>query len=216
MVWGLAVSVLVIFVFALGSEAVDRLGLSLDPSLIINLGTLLLLLPVWYFTIFKYGASWSDLGLRAFPPATFRTGCLLMITALVFNLGYGLFLGLFGLQIQPDIAPVFENSTYPLALFVGGAVVAPFVEEVFFRGFIFAGLRGKWRWKTAMWVSAGLFALAHIIPTSILPIFILGIIFAYLYQISGSIWPAIVMHMLTNTLALAVAYALWQGWLPTP
>jgi membrane protease YdiL (CAAX protease family) len=67
-----------------------------------------------------------------------------------------------------------------------------------------------------MLLSAGLFALAHILPTSILPIFILGVIFAYLYQISGSIWPAIIMHMLTNILALSVAYGLSQGWLTPP
>jgi membrane protease YdiL (CAAX protease family) len=209
--------ILLIFIFALVmGEVVARWGLSLDPSLVINLGTLLLLLPVWYFTIFKYGASWADLGLRAFRPALFGFGCLLMIAAMVFTSAYGWFLGLFGLQIQPDIAPLFTDTTYPFAIFVGGAVVAPFVEEVFFRGFVFAGLRGRWPWKTAMLLSAGLFALAHILPTSILPIFILGVIFAYLYQISGSIWPAIIMHMLTNILALSVAYALSQGWLTPP
>ncbi|MEW5957318.1 MAG: CPBP family intramembrane glutamic endopeptidase [Chloroflexota bacterium] len=49
-----------------------------------------------------------------------------------------------------------------------------------------------------------------------LPIFMLGLIFAYLYQVSGSIWPAILMHILTNTLALSVAYAMSQGWAPLP
>ena len=78
------------------------------------------------------------------------------------------------------------------------------------------GLRGKWGWPKAALVSAGLFAVAHVIPTSILPIFILGLIFAFLYQASGSIWPAILMHMLTNTVALLVAYATSQGWLSLP
>jgi membrane protease YdiL (CAAX protease family) len=41
-------------------------------------------------------------------------------------------------------------------------------------------------------------------------------IFAFLYQVSGSIWPAILMHMLTNSLALSAAYAISQGWVPTP
>ena len=63
-------------------------------------------------------------------------------------------------------------------------------------------------------VSAGLFALVHFVPTSILPILLLGLIFAFLYQISGSIWPAILMHMLTNTVALLSAYAVSQGWMP--
>ena len=58
--------------------------------------------------------------------------------------------------------------------------------------------------------------MAHVILTSILPIFILGVIFALLYQISGSIWPAILMHMLTNTIALSIAYAVFQGWISVP
>jgi membrane protease YdiL (CAAX protease family) len=65
-------------------------------------------------------------------------------------------------------------------------------------------------------VSSALFAVAHVVPTSFLPIFILGWIFAFLYKASGSIWPAILMHMLTNTLALSAAYAISQGWVPAP
>ena len=139
-----------------------------------------------------------------------------MALSLVVNLVYASLLGLFGLEIQPDIELIFESTDLPLALLFGGAVVAPFVEELFFRGFVFSGLRGKWGWPKAALVSAGLFAVAHVIPTSILPIFILGLIFAFLYQASGSIWPAILMHMLTNTVALLVAYATSQGWLSLP
>ena len=83
-------------------------------------------------------------------------------------------------------------------------------------GFVFTGLRRRMDWKQAALASAGLFALAHFMPTSILPIFLLGLIFAYLFQFSGSIWPAIFMHMLTNTVALSAAYAVSQGWIPTP
>jgi membrane protease YdiL (CAAX protease family) len=45
-------------------------------------------------------------------------------------------------------------------------------------------------------------------PTAFIPIFILGYIFAVLYRFSGSIWPGILMHVLTNSLALGAAYLL--------
>jgi membrane protease YdiL (CAAX protease family) len=137
-----------------------------------------------------------------------------MALSLLFNLGYAALLSFFDLQMQPDIAIAFESTRFPFLLLFGGAVVAPLVEEIFFRGFVFAGLRGRWNWQAAAIISAGLFALAHFVPTSILPIFLLGLIFAFLYQISGSIWPAILMHMLTNAVALISAYAVSQGWLP--
>jgi len=214
--WGLALAVLWIIAFVILGEVGNRLGLEIDSSMVVVLGTLLLLLPVWYFTVYKYGVSWADLGLRGFKPRAIGFGCGLMLLSLLFNLIYASFLGLFGLEIQPDIDQMFDNTNLPVILLFGGAIVAPVIEEIFFRGFIFAGLRNRWNWKIAAAASAGLFALAHILPTSILPIFILGLIFAFLYQISGSIWPAILMHMLTNTVALSAAYAASQGWMPTP
>jgi len=214
--WGLGIFVLWMVFLATVSIAAEKLSLPLDAGLIVVFGEVVLLLPAWYFSIYKYGATWASLGLRGFRPTAVGLGCGLMLLSLAFNLIYASFLAIFNLRIQPDIQLVFSKTSFPLALLFGGAVVAPFIEEVFFRGFVFAGLRGRWDWKRAAWVSAALFALAHVVPTSIMPIFILGLIFAFLYQTSGSIWPAILMHVLTNTAALLAAYAVSQGWLPTP
>ena len=214
--WGLGVFILWILFFAVTGLLGQRLELPIDAGLLVVFGEAVLLLPVWYFTVHKYGMSWTDLGLRGFQPWAVGIGCGLMLLSLFFNLIYAAFLSLFNLQIQPDIALMFESTSFPLALLFGGAVVAPFVEEVFFRGFVFTGLRQRLGWKQAAIASAGLFALAHFMPTSILPIFILGLVFAFLYQLSGSVWPAILMHMLTNTIALSAAYAVAQGWVPMP
>jgi membrane protease YdiL (CAAX protease family) len=138
-----------------------------------------------------------------------------MLASVLFNAIYAAFLGLFGLQIQPDIAIVFNQTEFPILLLIGGAIIAPIIEEIFFRGFIFAGLQKRWPWPVAGAISALLFAILHFVPTSYLPIFILGFIFAYLYYRAGSIWPAILMHMLTNTIALSVAYAVSEGWVPS-
>jgi len=214
--WGLGVFVLWILFFGIVGLIGERVALPVDAGLMVVFGEAVLLLPVWYFTIHKYGINWADLGLRGFQPWAVGLGCGLMLLSLLFNLVFAAFLSLFDLQIQPDIAVIFESTRFPLALLFGGAVVAPFVEEIFFRGFVFSGLRHQLGWKQAALASAGLFALAHFIPTSILPILILGLIFAFLYQLSGSIWPAVLMHMLTNTIALSAAYAVSQGWMPTP
>jgi membrane protease YdiL (CAAX protease family) len=131
-----------------------------------------------------------------------------MLLSLAFNFIFGLFLGLFGLRIQPDLIPIFAQLSSPWFLLIGGAIVAPFVEEVFFRGFVFAGLRPRYGWQRAAVISSALFALIHLVPTAILPIFLLGYIFAYLYQRSNSIWPAILMHSATNAVALGAAYVM--------
>jgi len=191
-------------------------GLPLDASAIIIVGTALLLVPVWYFSIYKYGATWADLGLRPFKAASVGLGCGLMLASLLFNIVYAAGLAVFNARMQPNIDLMFAGTQFPLLLLLGGALLAPIIEEIFFRGFVFSGLQQRWGWQKAAVISAGMFAAAHITPTAIIPIFILGLIFAYLYRVSNSIWPAIFMHMLTNTVALVAAYIVTQGWIPTP
>jgi hypothetical protein len=214
--WGLVVFILWIFFLLIASLISKNLALPVDMGLLIIFGEVILLVPVWYLTVHKYGVRWSALGLQKFHPAAVGIGCGLMLLSLLFNLVYASILAIFDWQIQPDIDQLFEQTAYPLTLLFGGAVVAPFVEEVFFRGFVFTGLIKKWNWQRAAFISSALFAVAHVVPTSFLPIFVLGWIFAFLYKTSGSIWPAILMHMLTNTLALSAAYAISQGWVPAP
>jgi membrane protease YdiL (CAAX protease family) len=183
-------------------------SLDLNFGLAISLGELVLLVPVWLLAVRKYGVGRDALGLRSFKWEMIGLGFGLMFLSIAFNFVFGLFLGLFGLRIQPDLIPIFAQLSSPWFLLIGGAIVAPIVEEIFFRGFVFAGLRPRYGWRRAAVISSALFALIHLTPTAILPIFVLGYIFAYLYQRSNSIWPAILMHSATNAIALGAAYVM--------
>jgi membrane protease YdiL (CAAX protease family) len=132
----------------------------------------------------------------------------------LFNATYSAFLAVFGLRMQVDLVPVFAELSSPWWLLLAGIVVAPVVEELFFRGFVFAGLAQRYSWRKAALISSALFALVHLQPLAIPPIFILGYIFAYLYQRCGSIWPAVLMHVSTNALGLGAAYLLSRITLP--
>ena len=200
-VFGLLVAAAIPFALLARSRSSE-----LNFGLLVSLGELLLLVPVWLLAVRKYSVGWDALGLRSFKWEMLGLGCGLMLLSLSFNLVFGLFLDLFGLRIQPDLAPIFAQLPSPWLLLIGGAVVAPIVEEIFFRGFVFAGLRPRYGWQRAAVISSLLFALIHLIPTAIIPIFVLGYIFAYLYQRSNSIWPAILMHSATNALALGAAF----------
>ncbi|MBI4220893.1 MAG: CPBP family intramembrane metalloprotease [Chloroflexi bacterium] len=90
-----------------------------------------------------------------------------------------------------------------LALFVVAAV-APFAEEIFFRGFAFSGLRRDLGMVVAVVASAALFALFHVNPAVFVPTFIFGIVLAWVYIQTGSIWPAMFAHALNNAVALVV------------
>lgn len=178
----------------------------MNVGLALIVGEVLLLLPVWWFGIRKYKAPLHTLGLGKFPLETVAIGCGLMILSWGFNLVYSLTLGIFGIQMQPDFGPLFADTSSPWGILIGGALIAPLVEEIIFRGFIFAGLREEHGWVKAALFSSALFALIHLQPAAIVPIFILGMIFAYLYQRCNSIWPAVIMHVSTNTIALVAVY----------
>lgn len=177
----------------------------IDPGLVIGLGEAAFLLPVWWFTMRKYGSNWQALGLRGFQAGMVGLGCGLLLGSFAFNFLYSSVLALFGLRAQVNLVPILAQLSSPWLLLLAGVIIAPLVEELFFRGYVFAGLRPRYGWPKAAAISSALFALFHLQPLAILPIFLLGYFFAFLYQRSRSLWPSILMHMLMNALALGVA-----------
>ncbi|MBS1248731.1 MAG: hypothetical protein MAG431_00293 [Chloroflexi bacterium] len=167
---------------------------------------LALVIPAWWFTIRKYKSGWSQLGFRGFRGETIALGGGLLMVSFAFNLAYNLFLALFNLQAQADLVPVLEAMSSPGWLMITGIVIAPIAEEIVFRGFFFSGLKQRYGWVKAALISSGLFAVLHLQPLAMLPIFILGFLFAYLYHKSKSIWPGVVLHVTMNSLALGAAY----------
>jgi membrane protease YdiL (CAAX protease family)/uncharacterized RDD family membrane protein YckC len=85
-------------------------------------------------------------------------------------------------------------------------VLAPIAEELFFRGFFFAGLRSRWSlWPSAL-LSGAVFGLVHAPtgPTAAIPLAGLGVGLAWLYNKTGSIFPCMLAHFLNNALAISV------------
>ena len=105
--------------------------------------------------------------------------------------------------LPPDIGgEIMFPGIYSLLTFEALALWTPFTEEIFFRGFVFAGLAprlGVWRSGIA---SALLFALFHLHPGVLLPILLTGLLLAALYRYTGSLWPAVLAHAGQNGLAL--------------
>lgn len=90
--------------------------------------------------------------------------------------------------------------------FLAVGVIAPFAEELLFRGVIFAGL-AQWLpvWLAAA-ISGIIFGAAHLDPWSIVPLAVVGTGLALLYRRTGSLWPNIIAHGAFNTFALVLVY----------
>ncbi len=94
---------------------------------------------------------------------------------------------------------------WPLLL-LAALVVAPAVEELFFRGFVFGGLRSRLDFPFASAASALAFALIHLMPVSAPPLFAVGLGTAALYERHRSLLPSLAAHVTYNGIALAASF----------
>ena len=90
------------------------------------------------------------------------------------------------------------------------AVIAPISEEIIFRGFTFRWLQGRLPLWAAVLVSAAIFSAAHAgwaEPTLYLPVFLGGVLLAYVYAKSRSVWPGVIIHMTINIVGVILILA---------
>jgi membrane protease YdiL (CAAX protease family) len=80
-------------------------------------------------------------------------------------------------------------------------LLAPLFEEVLFRGLLFATLRRRLGAWPAAAISATLFAAAHGYGLlGFASVFWSGLLWAWIYEKSGSLWPSLTAHALNNLL----------------
>ena len=84
------------------------------------------------------------------------------------------------------------------------AVIAPVAEELLFRGYLYPALREKMSKYAAVGISAMLFALLHMNPMALIPITIIGVVLAVLYEMTRSIIPCVVCQAMNNLLVFCV------------
>ncbi|HET9908205.1 MAG TPA: type II CAAX endopeptidase family protein [Anaerolineales bacterium] len=172
----------------------------------------LVLIFVWRHIPVRY------LGFGKFDWNTLGIGCGLLIGSYFFIIIHNLILMALGVDTQGEaIFRFFESLESPLWFFFVGAVLAPIVEEIFFRGFVFQGFRQRYGWVSAMVLSSVVFAAAHLDLVAFFPTLILGCLLAYMFQRSNSVWPGAILHFLVNAFGLCTAYAATQipGLIPT-
>ncbi len=150
-------------------------------------------------------ADWKLLGFRRFDRRMIGVGCgLLMTTYLIVFLNNAIFV-LLGKNIQTyEIMRLLGTLPSPYSFVIAAVFLAPLVEESFFRGFLFTGFRQRYGWKWAAGLSSAFFAILHLELSVLIPTFLLGFVFSYLYEKSNSILPGMLLHFLVNSFALTV------------
>ncbi len=193
-------------------------GWWLDGNLWTNLSTLGLQVML-VMTILAFAAGKTSVPLRAVGLSLRRAGqaiatglgsyvalfpWLLLLLTLVVQLAEVL-------KLQPPVEPIHQmifGEQRPALLSLTAMLAClggPVAEEVFFRGVLFAALRQRISRWPAMLLSSALFAASHTNLLGFLPIMVLGCLLADLYERTGSLLSSIAVHVVHNSLLLALA-----------
>jgi membrane protease YdiL (CAAX protease family) len=156
---------------------------------------------------FKLREALPLLGLRRFEMSAFGW------TLAVLGIYYAGAIAFSALVVQPkqedigkELGVCNPGVGIAVAAVLAVVVIAPIAEEIFFRGFFFAGLQTRWSlWPSAI-VSGAVFGVVHAPtgPTAAIPLAGLGVGLAWLYNKTESIWPCMLAHFLNNALAISV------------
>ena len=146
------------------------------------------------------------------PPTSWRRAALLAVGALVAIIAVNAVLStcLDAGNEQGLVPDAWDSSRAApfLANAVVVTVVAPFVEELLYRGLGFGVLApfvGPW---PAIVITGVAFGLAHGLVLGLPILSIFGIVLCWLRWRTGSVYPGMIVHAIFNAMALAVAVAL--------
>ena len=157
----------------------------------------------------RYGGGLRRVGVRMPSGKTFAWALAAFAGALVVAYTYGAIVEIFHIdQLKSDCAeqiPAGVRHTRWLLALAAVVVIAfaPVFEEMFFRGFVFPGLARAWGLAAAIAVSGLLFSAAHLDYKSFIPIAGVGMVFAYAYWRSGTIFTTMLAHCAFNSTSIA-------------
>jgi membrane protease YdiL (CAAX protease family)/NAD-dependent dihydropyrimidine dehydrogenase PreA subunit len=136
---------------------------------------------------------------------------MLFVGTEAFAVAYGLVMQAAGLtqpaRLSSDLSEVFGSGGAGLLLSVAlVALVAPFVEEIAFRGVVMPVFGARWGMWPAVVASAVIFAAYHLSLWLFAPTLVLGIALGWLAWTRRSLIPAILLHVLYNAAAVAAGF----------
>jgi len=155
----------------------------------------------------EYQISWSEaFGFRMNKKYALLFG--VVIACVFFPIGEGLqvvaakILSQFGgkPELQPAVQALKDTATWLDRLVLAGVaiVLAPVAEESLFRGVLYPAIKQAGYPRLALWGTSLIFAVIHVNVATLLPLFVLAVVLAVLYEKTGNLLAPILAHGLFN------------------
>lgn len=184
-----------IYVMATGGDAARMVGMALTPSML--LAMLCMFLYLWKAGyVPRDKQAWSCVS-----PA-------FLVLALLWGLSTTLLID-FLLSFLPALPDLMKEQFDVLQSGWVGilsiTLLGPVLEELLFRGGVTRVLLERYSPAKAILLSALIFGIFHINPAQVVSAFLAGLLFAWIYYRTRSLVPCILIHILNNSLAVALS-----------
>jgi membrane protease YdiL (CAAX protease family) len=143
-----------------------------------------------------------------------KTTLIWLVGIYIFLIGWNQIYTIYNLEQPGFIVEVYKSASNITLLWIAIVIAAPVLEEFFFRGFLFDGLRdSKLGSVGAIIITAGFWGLIHqqYGTLEIAFIMILGVLFGIARIQTRSLYTPIIMHMLVNLNAMWAVSLMTQG-----
>ena len=163
---------------------------------------------VWFFAIYWRGATVRDLGFRYYSILktiwyTFISLIFIFLISFLYVLALKSILGIEAPPSKVDELISNRNISSNILIIIT-AIVAPFCEEIYFRGFLYSAFKKNFGVTVALFLSSFLFALAHLELYSFIPIMVIGWLLAYIFEKTKSIFAVIFLHAVYNLILISI------------
>jgi membrane protease YdiL (CAAX protease family) len=193
-------------VFMVPLTVINEAILNSISTVLVYVITLAIVVGVPWLTR-KYKTSLKDLGLDELPawidilitPAGLIV--YLVISSLFLMLATNFLPGFDANQVQQVGFDNLSRQYEFILAFVVLVVAVPVAEEMLFRGFLFGKLKKNAPIWLAILITSILFATLHGAWNVALDTFALSVVLCILRQITGRLWPSILLHMVKNGIA---------------
>ena len=162
---------------------------------------------VFYFVFRKYSQGRAAIGLAGVNGgkviSTAIAGYMAIIPVLLGVMAATFFFIKY-INYEPPLQPIVEvlskekDTGILWVSILFAAIFGPVAEEIFFRGFMYPAVKKKWGVLPAILGTAVIFSMLHTHIVGFLPIMILGVLLAYLYEKTGSLFVPMAVHMIHN------------------
>jgi uncharacterized protein len=191
-------------------------GLTFQPSIQLSLlmgllECIALLGGVYLMGIRRRRLSWRAVGLQPLSRKWLWSSLLFGLVAIPVS-------GLIAFLVQLAVGNPIENPQLDFivpegfswiglfGMLIVGGIIAPFAEEVFFRGVLYEWIHYRWGVWVGILASSAVFGLLHGEISVAIAAFVLGILLAWTYQRSQSLWSAVIIHVINNSVKILALY----------